>query len=738
MDTRDDYPKIDFSRKPNKDLTVEKYVGGGDTTFMVTRDETGLPKGFFKYIHKPNKEITLNGYIQRGARIGTGVPIYKVTEASIYYWSGKPDKPILLGITTTSGDRQPKYYSRGDGSGLSWMNAPVADKNLNELDALDEQNCKINKAIPLNIQGPQSASIPKESKATCLKTTRRIEQVTILPPNNPPGSDYVTTAYMTTDLDTRISRVTYRNQSTDINLTKQGPVSQMRLYSYPATNQVPLMLEFKPSGSGTSSWFYSKGTSGISWGETGDGDGFYNKEGTPEPTDALSDKLDEVLCEHHNNVTLDISYGNSSSGEKYCCGKHQTVHFQEMQINGKGSLGQTKVHKYSINGTAFNLAGLKYYENDSSTGTRKRKKIILTTQFPISVNSIYVFYCKENKPVLIYVASRSFPAKGWYRSDRSSDEKPWKKSSGKLPGEPLENLNCQQRAALREVLEKRGCGNFGVCQEPSQSTRPQYIQTSPSVDPGLGSVSQEYEESDSDEPQSQPPPSSQQPHGHVLSSGTGNTGDSTQPLSQVQYDSPVDNSGGAGGGSGTPPQAGLVAAKQQGPPGKADEAELRPKSNSGEGDTNPTDKQTLSADLDTEAIDYFIKTFEACAPLGKPKMLPEEQTGKATADVVGKADTAGRGLGEPWKAIGEAVITLIKLGLTGSAALGLGKGLLAGGKDGVKANVVEASRDSNRTQDEYTAPLTTKPGATHPEPAPSAGPSKATEETCHAFLWGIN
>ncbi|AFZ79408.1 hypothetical protein BEWA_022560 [Theileria equi strain WA] len=464
------YPQIDISQKP-KDGSIAIYSGGGDITFTVTKGTINVPEGFTKYIHKPNNpKITLNGKLENKSQIGTaGRSISNVTEVLVYHWNGAPTEPILLRIKHDN-KNIPEYYGKHGQN--YWF--PSLVSGMDEKEALDQQNCYNNNAIPFNIISSQSGDLPQNSKSDCIRR-RSISKSTSQSPQNPPGSDYTITEYKLTDTsgqnrETRISRVTYNGKPTDIDPTKHGPASQIRLYSYPGSGNVPLMLEFKLSGSGTSAWFYSTGTSGKNWREAGNGDSFYEKDGIHQPTVQLSEQLDKVLCYYYSNVTLNLTkshseelYQNLEKGRKnrYCCNDHKDVEKVSIEKKTVSCIHQsTKYYKHSIEGSDSSLGGIYYNDN---RGQRRNIKLH-GSPFPISgIQTVYTFYCEDKDPLLIYLCGTS-PYRGWYKRGSSNND-PWKWIYTGIKPEYLEKngLECKDWMKLRIVLDDCGCKGLQEC-----------------------------------------------------------------------------------------------------------------------------------------------------------------------------------------------------------------------------------------------------------------------------------
>ncbi|EKX72253.1 hypothetical protein BEWA_047170 [Theileria equi strain WA] len=419
-------------------------------------------KGFTKYVHSitTGGTFTLNGKVD-GSKVGSaGKSTNNVRSVSVYYWNGAPDRPILIEIITNSGGGTTTFYGKnGIGGHLSWLNGPVKDKTL--IQALDDFNCKINNVVPFDIQDSQSGSILNDSNSTCIES-KRITQSNLL--QNPPGSDYVSKAYIiTASLNTGISRVTYNGKPTDIS-TPNETIDLITLYSYPGSIEVPLMIEFKPSNNRISRWFHSKNTGehGKEWKEHGNDPGFYTADSDPKPTAKLSEKLDEVLCTEYGNVTLDLSHARKSGN--YCCSEHGShkgtgrisVTPGEITVNGET---KTDYYKHAITDSRYGLAGIYY--NDSGVNMRKNVKLS-GVSFPVSVNGVYFFYCAGEEPSLIYINSDSIMTKGWYKKD--TGEWKWISELIGINSNDIEGgLTCAKWRKLFEILKGFNCSDLQEC-----------------------------------------------------------------------------------------------------------------------------------------------------------------------------------------------------------------------------------------------------------------------------------
>ncbi|EKX72024.1 hypothetical protein BEWA_017030 [Theileria equi strain WA] len=430
-------------------------------------------KGFIKLTHYSKIPFSLKKELGGFRIIEVGgvserQPIKDVVSVSVYFWEGAKNKPILLGIKKRD-KHEPTFYGKAN-TGITWRNSTV--QNLDEQQALDNQNCHNNGAVPFNIKGSTSGDLLRDDKVTCVNTTRRIELVG--GSKNHPGSEYVTTTYKVSG-DTKISRVTYRGKDTTDLSPPTYPVGVIRLYSYPGAINVPLMLEFKSENDGSgSACFESKDTSGTNWLEYGSGNSFYNgDQGTPEPTDALSEQLDRVLCKYHNNVTLDLTKERYNNGDEYCCSEHKdgykiSVTSGEIKVNGVSKTASYCNH--TIRGGK--LAGVFYKDY----GQRKNIKLH-GSPFPIDgVDNVYVFYCQGNGPSLIYVDSKSAVDRGWYKKGDGNNWT-WNSKLSVIRPAELKNLSCAKWKRLKGVLTECSCTNLtDDCSDPKQDEDEKQLQ----------------------------------------------------------------------------------------------------------------------------------------------------------------------------------------------------------------------------------------------------------------------
>ncbi|AFZ79832.1 hypothetical protein BEWA_026810 [Theileria equi strain WA] len=440
--------------------------GSGIPNLKAKKETIPDITNFLKYTHYlEGGTFNLSGYLQDGGEIGTrGKNINNVTEVSVYYWNNNDRIPILIGVIRHQGgdNQETKYYSysydRAKGLG-NWRSFD-RDSSKSLLQLLDDQNCLRNHAVPFNIQDSTSGYIINGSNSNCINKYRNITESKPIP-THPPGSNYISKAYMTTGLhgstlSTRISRVTLHGKSVTFS-TPSEAVEEIRLYSYQGSGQVPLMIEFLKRGGG-SRWYESTDQSHLSWREVGDGSNFYDGDDDPQPTPKLSEKLDEVLCKRHNNVTIDLS-STRTNRQSYCCNEHKSENRISVEEGYVTTAGETKTsyYKHTIINTSFNLAGIYY-----TVGGIRRNIKLSGSHFPTSVNSVYAFYCGKEEPSLIYLDSDNVMTKGWYK--KGTDEN-WIWTYTGIDPKDFEsnNLECKQWMKLRIVLDGCGCDNLPDC-----------------------------------------------------------------------------------------------------------------------------------------------------------------------------------------------------------------------------------------------------------------------------------
>ncbi|EKX73866.1 Vacuolar protein sorting-associated protein family member protein [Theileria equi strain WA] len=402
--------------------------------------------------------------------------VTEVKKVSVYYWDGDTDyeKPLLLEVVKY--DEQKVYYKRsedgekGESETHIWKQY-IASSGTALQAMLDDRNCARNNVVPLILEDPEKGI---DTSSNCAKE----KGIQFFKPYPLTGSDYMATEYKITGLDAKISRIEY--QKTKINGIDipNVPVSQIRLFSSPVNGNLPLMINFNPK-SGEPRWYYSKDGNGNDWGETGNDNRFYGSK----PTEHLSKKLDELACQYHNGVTIDLSYGTSTSVESYCCEEHAnkkkgkndgkiTITTENIKLDG--GAGTLPYYKHSVQ-AGQSVADIKFYHDGDQEQRRHVKSNKLT--FPMDGPAdIYTFYSSNSKdPKLIYFYKNGDPkATGWYRmQSNNGHNKRWRKTSGTL-GTIKKNhiesrtLGCQQWNSLIGELKKRGTTDLPGCIEPTK------------------------------------------------------------------------------------------------------------------------------------------------------------------------------------------------------------------------------------------------------------------------------
>ncbi|AFZ79669.1 hypothetical protein BEWA_025180 [Theileria equi strain WA] len=236
-----------------------------------------------------------------------------------------------------------------------------------------------------------------------------------------------------------------------------------------------LLVEVVSSGkSGTK--YYARGTSRNQW------TSFTVSSGSQsiqlQPT-LLEEKLDELVCEHHNAVTMDITQNNSKTyaGRTYCCYKHYGQ--RKVSVSGdkvscvQHSSSSITYYKHEANAGKWKVAAIKYY--NSGPNTHRIRIEIPGLNFPTKQSgkvTVYVFYSDNSRnPVLIYVdSSGTRPSvKGWYKQNTGGNT--WENAPANLNNitpEDLENkgLDCKDNEGFKQLvktLRELGCYGLQQC-----------------------------------------------------------------------------------------------------------------------------------------------------------------------------------------------------------------------------------------------------------------------------------
>ncbi|AFZ79595.1 hypothetical protein BEWA_024440 [Theileria equi strain WA] len=212
--------------------------------------------------------------------------------------------------------------------------------------------------------------------------------------------------------------------------------------------------------------YYARGTNWRNWTKINKDFRSRNLRG------GLEKELDDLTCDYHDAVTIDLSRSKSLHGNRYCCTYHKeisgkvTVTKGEIKVKGHSNL-TTDYYKHSIE-DRYDISGIKYYENNVDNFRRR----IISSRFSWPIKGavdIYTIYCGE-KPTLIYVqANKAYPpTTTWYRRSGQGDDAKWKKSNKILRGvkpNDFDSLDCKHWKKLKNILHGRGCGDLKDCTE---------------------------------------------------------------------------------------------------------------------------------------------------------------------------------------------------------------------------------------------------------------------------------
>ncbi|AFZ80926.1 hypothetical protein BEWA_003340 [Theileria equi strain WA] len=452
---------------------------GGDSTGITARREITFStiRGFIAYVHeiKGGGTFTLKGTLDGGDKLGDNGDITDVTSVSVYYWDEDDEenpKPLILEVEI--GGNEKKYYIKyesneqevHDKDAKIWVHHGSSSTSLQDM--LDDRNCAINKRVPLDIKTPEK-TFNFSSGRSKGKGIELAGSKTLL------GSDYMVTSYRAsggTSFELKLSRVDYENKKITEIKDFHNALDGVRLYSSPVNgSSPPVVLELATIHGGNSTLYASKG--GNSWVQVyGDSKTFYTGEkdfSTKIPTEALTNKLDEVICTYHNAATVDISYSNSQThtgNGNYCCnGSHGPKRISVIKGDVTvESLGKTtSYYKHSIE--SGKLADIKFYLN----GDQSRRRRVRSSNLRLPITGpvdVYAFYCGYD-PILVYVDdSKSTKAKtgGWFRRSRTGNyDKKWAKFPMPRNIKPETINNCKNWNTFVAVLEKLKCENFQRC-----------------------------------------------------------------------------------------------------------------------------------------------------------------------------------------------------------------------------------------------------------------------------------
>ncbi|EKX73667.1 hypothetical protein BEWA_037030 [Theileria equi strain WA] len=402
------------------------------------------------------------------------------------------------------------YYLRYEDEELGghnpkvWRKKPYDERGRSLQDLLDDRNLGRNNVFPIDLDQPEKnleidSDIAKNVYVELVQSGKEIA-----------GSEYTVTEYkLNGDGTTRFSRVMLDKDRVKGMVIPNDAIANVRLYSSPINNsKVPIMLEFVGNTGGDSKWFHNqnKGT-GTQWGEDAGSSEFYLKGSKDNSISTLTEKftkkLDGLVCEYHNGVTIDLSHSISTSGGSYCCDQHKgkggMVTVEAIEIKNESSSSHTTVYKHSVK-AGQSVAGIKFYQDDNTSN--RRKVSARSFKFPMEGPvDIYTFY-SSNNPALIYIhGTGDKSVKGWFGRDGFGDNRPWKKTSHSLrrikkTDIDQNELTCTKWTALRDILKERDVTNLSICNRPTDLQR---SEESPSGGIGQEQADDEDEQSDPEE-----------------------------------------------------------------------------------------------------------------------------------------------------------------------------------------------------------------------------------------------
>ncbi|AFZ79433.1 hypothetical protein BEWA_022810 [Theileria equi strain WA] len=395
-----------------------------------------------------------------------GSDVSNVKDVSVYYWEEDKEhtKPLLIEVN--NGEVKPRYYkkSKEGESGSTdthiWKLHDNSDgTSLQAL--LDDRNCVWHNVIPFYLDEPEKGI---GTSSDCAKN----KNVEFVRPSPLSGSEYMVTEYkLNGDGSTRFSRVMLDKDRVNGIIIPNDIISNIRLYSSPINDSAtPIMFEFVGNTGGDSKWYFNQGGNGIQWPQDAGSSGFYNGKDNllSQLTEKFTKKLDGLVCEYHNGVTIDLSHSISTSGGSYCCDQHKgkggMVTVEAIEIKNESSSSHTTVYRHSIKDSQHKLVDIKFYKDDDQSQRRHIQSTSLNFPIPGPVE-IYTFYSNGSRdPKLIYVHKDSDNrATGWYQMQGTSgNDRKWKKTYQKLKGIDKgkiesRNLGCQQWNYLVKELK---------------------------------------------------------------------------------------------------------------------------------------------------------------------------------------------------------------------------------------------------------------------------------------------
>ncbi|AFZ79506.1 hypothetical protein BEWA_023550 [Theileria equi strain WA] len=384
-----------------------RVYGSGNTSILLTKYAKKPVTNFFRITHQitTRKTFNLKRELKGGDNIGTGTQ-RDVKEVDVYFWDGQSSEPVLVGLIKSNGETF--YYGK---FANIWMNGPI--DTLNEQEALDHLNCQLNSAIPIDLNTPKNLQPfhRGEKKSTCLpnKSVSQSQSGHV-----PYGAkkDYQVEGYQIPH-DTRISRVTYNYQATNIvpPYTEYGLI--LNIYSWSKKPEVPLLVEFKPKDGKPSTWYENicEKEPYTNWRNVEEKEvrGFYmSQDPKNDLTEKFTDKLNEVNCRVNKVVKLDIS----RIFWRYCNSKCKDKRIKVTQ-------SREKIHGYVIyehtsiipNENTFTISSVLSWNTEQKT----------TLGYPLrNVAKVTVYFadCNPYAPILVKIEDGG---NSWLKRKREND-----------------------------------------------------------------------------------------------------------------------------------------------------------------------------------------------------------------------------------------------------------------------------------------------------------------------------
>ncbi|AFZ79472.1 hypothetical protein BEWA_023210 [Theileria equi strain WA] len=379
---------------------------GKKVSIFVTKSEETPVANFVKNAHRPairsGKTFVADQYLVDGSR-------FKKKETNLenvyaYFWEGNTKEPILLRIKRRGdSDDSPTFYGKAAGPNKTWMSMWVQD--LNELQALDQQNCENHGAIPIELTNPRDLKQfypSSRDKSKCLKNKSVSISSSVSLPKGASGV-YIGQGYKV-DGNTKISRLTYNNNPTNIvPLYDYGTTFNIYYWKNdPGTpNKIPLLIEF--TGKTEKVWYENLGKDRkyTEWRKIGEeAENFYeSKDPQKKLTENFTIKLNEVNCRVHKVVQINVS---RKAKELYC---HSSGY-----VHGKMIMVTPKNHSDPFKGyTGYEHASVekkKTFTISSFYNVDVQQEVTSNIGFPIKdVKKVTIYFpeCDGGVPVAVHI-----------------------------------------------------------------------------------------------------------------------------------------------------------------------------------------------------------------------------------------------------------------------------------------------------------------------------------------------